>query len=215
MSKLSEVLITISNKQTADRYLCKSFPDLDIDNNELMELYPTPVYKLFIENTGKSKAEKKEWKALRFYPYWNDPKALDIRYKKTKGWVNAGLWRFPKTKVTYYDPSYETHNTDSPYKGAIKIPRKGSYYIHAGPKAANDRSEQWGAAGCIEVIGNFNDFKEDIIRMSGIERSDKDEAIKDLIRLGKLFVKIEFDKPPRFRRGTIWEIPIRDRKSQE
>lgn len=201
MAKLNNVLITVSNELTGDTYLTRSYPDHDRDNNRKRELYSTPVYKLYIEKISKLKGTKTMWKALRFYPYWNDPKAPDTRYK-TRGWKNAGLWRFPKTRVSYYNRKYETH-TNSPYRGAIQI--KGHYLIHAGPRTLHEYA--WGAAGCVEIIGDFNSFKEDIKRISGSVRRTADGAISELVRLGKLFVKIEYAKPPKFKNNFFIEEP--------
>ena len=49
MSERREVLIVVSNKKTLDTYLSRSYPDDDRDNNGRIELYRTPVYKVFLE----------------------------------------------------------------------------------------------------------------------------------------------------------------------
>lgn len=52
MSELREVLIVVSNKKTLDTYLSRSYPDDDRDDNGGIELYRTPVYKVFLEGMG-------------------------------------------------------------------------------------------------------------------------------------------------------------------
>ena len=69
------VLIVVSNKKTGDTYLSRSYPDDDINNNNKIELYRTPVYKIVIKGMDSTNASQiKEWPAVRFMPYWNDPK---------------------------------------------------------------------------------------------------------------------------------------------
>ncbi len=193
---LHEVHIIISSQLTGDTYLARSYPDDDFDNNGKKELYKTPVYKVFIE--GRS--SRKEWKALRFMPYYNDPKAPSGNYK-TKGWANSGKWQVPKKRVTLYDPFYSPHNTFSPYSGAIQI--EGNFLIHAGPLSIHDSG--WGAAGCVEIIGDFGKFKEDIKNLSGSLKKTASDAITELVRNGKLFLQVDYAYPPDLKKNFSHE----------
>lgn len=196
---LQEVLITVTGTLTGDKYYARSYPDDDIDNNGRIELYETPVYRVTIQNNE----EVKEWKALRFMPYWNDPNDLDTRYKQ-RGWANAGL-SDPITRmaVTYYNKDYRVSNRPSPYDGAIRI--KGSFLIHAGPATIDEIG--WGSAGCIEVIGDFNLFKEDIRDLSGVSITDADEAILYMVKKRKLFITLEKAARPNLKTKLFREIP--------
>ena len=138
MDKLKDVTIIVSSQKTGENYYSRSYPDDDYNDNGKIELYATPVYMIFIKSEGKSKA----WKALRFMPYWNDPKRPSPGYK-SRGFINAGLNSLATKAVTYYDPKYGTHNRYSPYSGGIQI--KGNFLIHAGPKNLLDKG--WGSAG--------------------------------------------------------------------
>ena len=84
-------------------------------------------------------------------------------------------------------------NSPSPHKGAIQI--QNSFLIHSGPPTLQDSG--WGSAGCIEIIGNFSDFKEDIKTVSGIGGYLlSDEIIFRLIKAGKLYIEIEVASKP-------------------
>ncbi|MES2590327.1 MAG: hypothetical protein V4608_00490 [Bacteroidota bacterium] len=196
MSKLNTVLITVSNIKTGETYRSRSYPNDDFNNNGKIELYTTPVFKVFIENNLP--AQKKEWKALRFMPYWNDPAKPDSKYR-TKGWANSGLSHFPKTVVSYYNPNYGVHNRYSPYGGAIQI--KGNFLIHAGPETIDESG--WGAAGCVEIIGNFDLFKEDIKLLSGSTETNAHDAILKLVAAKKLFVRVDLAVAPKLK-NFLW-----------
>ena len=196
MGKLNEVLIIISNEKTGDIYNARSYPDADYDNDGKLELYKTPVYKVYIKN----KKIKKEWKALRFMPYWNDPKAPSQKYR-SRGWVNSGLSQsISKKVVTYYNPKYGTQNRPSPFSGAIQI--KDNFLIHAGPQ--NLFEAGWGGAGCVEIIGDFDKFKEDIRNLSGSNKKNHHEAILELVKAKKLFVQVDFAVPPDLKKN-FWQ----------
>lgn len=195
-----DVIITISGRKTGETYLAKSYPHNDFNKNGRMELYETPVYKVFI-STEKS---KKEWKALRFMPYYNDPKSPSSKYG-ARGWINSGLRNtISKKAVTFYNPAYGTINRYSPYSGGIQITR--NFLIHAGPQSLVDTG--WGAAGCVEIIGNFDNFKDDINKMSGLNKKDAHEAIKALVKAKKLFVKVEYAPAPKLKSKLKKEVEI-------
>jgi hypothetical protein len=187
---MNSILITVTGIKTGDTYYSRSYPDSDYDNNGKVELYSTPVYKVTIENET-NKTKKREWKALRFMPYWNDPKSPSPPYG-TKGWANSGLTSVDRKKVTLYDKNYEVHNTTSPFGGAIQI--QGNFLVHAGP--ADISQSGWGAAGCVEIIGSFDDFKKDIADLAGISYKSLHEAMLSLVKSGKLFVEVHYAARP-------------------
>ena len=167
-----------------------------------MELYNTPVYKVFVKGGEASNATQiKEWPAVRFMPYWNDPKEPNSHYR-TKGWVNAGLHKLDKRLVTYYNPNYGTQNRHSPHRGAIQL--RDSFLIHAGPSSLRDAG--WGSAGCVEIIGDFSNFLKDIKTISGSTKSDTHKSILDLVKAKKFFVEVEYEVPPDFRSNLYGEV---------
>ena len=187
-----KVLIRITGQQTGDSYLAKSYPDMDYDNDGWGELYAVPVYYIDIINISIPSVERR-WKCLRFMPYWNDPVSPSSHYK-LREWTVAGLSEGKERfQAAYYDATYGTRNSPSPHKGAIQI--QNSFLIHSGPSSLNDYG--WGSAGCVEIIGNFSDFKEDIKTVSGIGGYlPSDEIISRLIKAGKLYIEIEAAPKP-------------------
>lgn len=199
--ELGKVVITVTARTTGKNYLARSYPDDDIDNNGKVELYETPVYRVFVDSlSGVLKC--KSWNALRFMPYWNDPNDLDPHYS-TKGWVNSGLHSVARKKVMHFNKKYTTSNRFSPNKGAFQI--RDSFLIHAGPNSLAESG--WGAAGCVEIIGDFTQFKRDICTVAGINNAlDVDITLEKMVRAGKLFVEVENAKPPNLKSNFLKEI---------
>ena len=198
---MNYVLITVSNQKTRDIYYAKSYPDSDRNKDGYMEAYQVPVYKVFVEGKDdKGRVVVKEWKALRFMPFWNDPQDPVAKYK-TRGFLSAGLHSFPKQAVRNYVKTYSVSNTRSEYIGAIQL--KGNFLIHAGPK---DLSQlKWGSAGCIEIIGDFNQFRKDIITLSGYKTTeDIGTAMDYIMKKGYLFVEIIYEAPPILKSNSVF-----------
>jgi hypothetical protein len=184
----------------------RPYPNDDYAGDGNIALFRTPIYKVFIVGTDRAgKPVKKEWTALRFSPFWNDPKHPVSAYK-TRAWANAGLRYEPKKPVPAYLPDYEIHNRVSRFQGAIQV--RGNFLIHGGPETTGNIA--WGAAGCVEVIGNFDDFRQDIIKLSGLSDVDVDDvnaAMGQIVRAQKLFVEYELAVPPDLRSAFDHEIP--------
>lgn len=197
------VTISVSNQTTGDTYLARSYPHDDIDGNGKIELYRTPVYYLHISAKVKGKLTTNTWKALRFMPYYNNPKSPSYKYK-ARGFISAGLWRLRKRAVSMYNPRYGVQNTFSPYAGAIQM--RGNFLIHAGPIKLTDSG--WGSAGCVEVIGDFGKFKQEIATLAGITGMDADRALLKLVRRKRLFVEVLKAKPPKFKGNVDQEVKI-------
>ncbi len=195
MPTFRKVTVLVSNVRTSDVYLAKSYPDNDFNDDGIRELYKTPVYKVFIKGTDDAgTAVSKEWTALRFMPYWNDPKTPDHHYR-FRGWANSGLHSFPSQPAPSYNPDYAVRNSPSAYAGAIQI--KGSFLIHAGPATVS--VSRWGAAGCIEVIGDFDEFRRQIIALSGSTETDISKGMTALVDAKKLYIQIDLALPPNFK----------------
>lgn len=118
---------------------------------------------------------------------------------------NDGRRELYETPVYYvYIDGKDEHdgavrNTYSPYNGAIQI--KDSFLIHAGPTSLSNTG--WGSAGCVEIIGDFNQFKKDIHLLSGITAINEDDAIVELVGKRKLFVQVDLAYPPNFRGNVV------------
>jgi hypothetical protein len=196
---LRNVLVVVSNQKAPMTYLSRSYPNSDKNNNGLIELYETPVFYVFIRgNDENGVLVEKRWEALRFMPYWNP----DGKVYSQIGWANAGLHSLSKTKVSLYKKNYTVHNRHSDYNGAIQL--KGSFLIHAGPTSIKEIG--WGAAGCVEIIGNFGKFKENIRDLSGTGLTDADDAIEALVKAGKLFVQVDYAVAPQLQNSLYGEV---------
>lgn len=200
---LRNVTITITN-QVVGTYYARSYPDDDFDNDKKIELYQVPLYKITVAGTDAAGNNvTKTFTGTRFMPYWNDPKSLHPEYK-TKGWVNSGLSAARTITVGKYIAGYTVHNTYSPDHGAIVM--VGNFYIHAGP--ADVRNVGWGSAGCVEILGDFNLFKEAITNLSGYSQGNSgsqyyDQAITALIQQAKLQVIIEAATVPDIKKNKV------------
>jgi len=200
MGQLHDVDIIVSNKQTTETYYAKSYPYRVMEGDGKVALYGVPVYYVYIEGNGK----RYTWKALRFMPYYNpdedgDGIGYDSRYRTT-GWVNCGLHKLSRQPAPRYIKDYGTHNVVSPYSGAIVL--KSTFYIHAGPEDL--RNIGWGSAGCVEIIGSFNKFKEQIKELSGSTKDNADGAISELVSNRKLYITVEHAIPPQIEKNRFY-----------
>jgi len=192
-ASLRAVDITVSAKKTGEIYEGRAYPIDDVDNDGRTELYKAPVYFVYIDGTDATGAKvHKEYRAPRYMPYNNPAGARHDNDYKTTGFVTAGLSSVPRFAVSTYKSDYQVHNRFSPFGGAIVV--KGSFYIHAGPETVDDFG--WGSAGCVEVIGNFDNFKKDILTLAGSPAANGDSAalhqgVASLVAARKLFVNYE------------------------
>lgn len=201
--ELREVNIIISSQKTGDTYYAKSYPCSDMNNNGKIELYEVPVYYVYIKGVDNSGHEvKKTWKALRFMPYYNPPGSSKY---KTIGWVNSGLHQLERQPAPGYRKSYVVRNRYSRFTGAIVL--KGSFLIHAGPEDLSNIG--WGAAGCVEIIGSFNEFKNEIKELSGSQDYDADNVLGEMVNQRKLFIEIEYAMPPNIRENFYKEARVK------
>jgi len=197
-----KVTITLTSIEVG-KYEARSYPHDDIDNNGKIELYNVPVHKILIEgkdDTGNPITYTH--KAPRFMPFYNNPNKPNKHYK-SRGWLNAGLSSYRKITISKYIDSYRVQNRFSPGVGAIVL--KGAFYIHAGPADLNNIG--FGSAGCVEIIGDFNDFKNNIKAISGCNSlNNSDDAIKQLISDKNLIVIIEKASVPNIKNNFTREI---------
>jgi hypothetical protein len=184
---LRAVDITVSSSTTDETYEARPYPHSDINGDGVRDLYRVPVYRVFIDGTDANGVkQRREWTALRFMPYFNDPKDPVSAYK-TRGWVNSGLGFVGRKPVPQFKPDYEVHNSFSKFGGAFVV--RDTFYIHAGPDDLSNAG--WGSAGCVEIIGNFDDFKAQVIELSGSTTADRHVALGEIVRARKLFVRYE------------------------
>ncbi len=203
MENLNKVLIHITAVQTGEYYMARSYPDDDYNNNGKIELYEVPVYTINLKNLENT-SSLISWKALRFMPYWNDPSQPSNHYK-TKGWVNSGLHQLEFKPISAFIPGYSTANRDSPYKGAFRL--KNSFLIHAGPLQINDAG--WGAAGCVEIIGDFRVFKANICHLAGYDGNNCDKTLLDMVGNNLLYVKMDQAEVPDLKANYFNEYSVK------
>lgn len=196
-SSYRAVDVVVSAKKTGENYEARAYPIDDVNDDGLIEYYKAPVYYVYVIGTNDDGVrEKRAWKAPRYMPY-NNPAGVrhDDDYK-TVGFVTAGLSNVPRFAVGTYKPDYEVHNRYSPFGGAIVV--KGGFYIHAGPENVQDSG--WGSAGCVEILGNFDAFKKDVLELAGSRDTDSPAAINagmsKLVAARKLFVTYESASRP-------------------
>jgi hypothetical protein len=104
--------------------------------------------------------------------------------------------------VTEYKEDYEVHNRISRFTGAIVV--QGAFYIHGGPDNITDWG--WGAAGCVEVIGSFDDFRQDILDMAGSTESDIQIGMTALVKAKSLYVQYDLAQSPKFKSKFKGEV---------
>ncbi len=188
---LRKVKITLS-KKTVGSYEARSYPHDSFSDPKFIELYKVPLHEITVAGTGSDGTAKTfVHQAPRFMPYWNNPEKPDKHYA-TKGWANSGLSSARTVIVSRYLRNYAVQNRYSPGKGAIVL--KGTFYIHAGPGTLTDYG--FGSAGCVEIVGNYDDFKSQIASLSGSAKAESDDAIEELVNARKLTVVIEALKAP-------------------
>ena len=118
------------------------------------------------------------------------------------GWVNSGLYSARRVTVRTYIRDYQVQNRYSPGVGAIVI--KDAFYIHGGPADYNNVG--FGSAGCVEIIGDYDDFKANIAALSGSSLSDSDDAIEALVSGRKLFLILEEIPLPNIKSNFTREV---------
>ncbi|RYZ93842.1 MAG: hypothetical protein EOO68_21335 [Moraxellaceae bacterium] len=167
--------------------------DRDADGRD--DAWEVSVYKVFIQGVdAANKPVMKAWTALRFMPFWNDPASPDPGYR-SKGFIVSGLNSFAKQVIKTYIRNYIIHNTYSAFNGAIQL--KGNFLIHAGPH--DYANFGWGGAGCVEVIGDFSNFKRDIAQMANCKLTDMHAAMEQVVQQGKLSVELLHAATPVFK----------------
>lgn len=200
--------ITVSAKRTGETYEARAYPVDDVDGDGRTEYYRAPVFYVYIDGTNAAGVrERRVWKTPRFMPYNNPAGARHVSSYASVGFLTAGLSSVPRTAVGQYKPNYEVHNRFSPFGGAIVV--KGAFYIHAGPENLSDAG--WGSAGCVEIIGNFDDFKKDVLELSGAtpapgNAAALNAAVGRLVSARKLFVTYESATRPNLRAALSRQV---------
>jgi len=82
---------------------------------------------------------------------------------------------------------------------------EGAFYIHGGP--ANETDLGFGSAGCVEIIGNYDVFKQQIAELSGLTTTTSvDASITKLVRERNLLVIVATAKVPDIRASYTREL---------
>lgn len=205
---LRAVDVIVSARKSGESYEARAYPIDDVNADGLIELYKAPVYYVYVVGTNAAGVrERREWKAPRYMPYNNPAGERHDDEYRTVGFVTAGLSNVPRVAVGDYKPDYLVHNRYSPFGGAIVV--KGGFYIHAGPESLKDAG--WGSAGCVEILGNFDAFKKDILELAGSPDARGDAAtlnagVGRLVAARKLFVTYEAAARPNLRASYSRQI---------
>lgn len=216
-SSFRPVDVIVSAKKTGESYEARAYPIDDVDQDGRIELYKAPVYNVYVDGiNAEGRRERRTWKTPRFMPYNNPAGELHDDSYRTVGYVTAGLSNVPRFAVSTYKPDYQVHNRFSPFGGAIVV--KGAFYIHAGPESVSDFG--WGSAGCVEIIGDFDAFKKDILELAGSPAANGSAAeinsgIGALVRARKLFVTYEAAARPNLRAALSRQISSLDDAPEE
>jgi len=81
--------------------------------------------------------------------------------------------------------------------GMTEHDQENRYYISL---ALSQRDIGWGSAGCVEIIGDFGNFKQDIRDLGGISSTTKaGEAISNMAKQRMLFVEVQYAVSPTFK----------------
>jgi hypothetical protein len=186
-----QVEIVVTNV-VVNQYEARSYPDQQTDATGRYNLYNVPVYKILVKGTDAGSMDTTtEFMAPRFMPFFNAPNHPDPHYRAT-GWINAGLSSARRVVVSKYKENYAVQNRYSPGRGAIVVHE--AFYIHAGPASLKDVG--FGSAGCIEIIGDYDVFKQCIADLSGFSPTSRDSAILQLVDSRKLIVTIQPARAP-------------------
>jgi hypothetical protein len=197
--KQVDILVT---NTVVDSYEARSYPDEQKDTQGYYNLYRVPVYKILVTGSDGGNIKKSvEFTAPRFMPFFNNPTRPDPHYL-TKGWQNAGLSSPRVVTVSQYKQDYAVRNRFSPGRGAIVV--KDAFYIHAGPASLHDVG--FGSAGCIEIIGDYNEFKQTIANLAGLSSLPVDTAIRQLVNARKLRVTIQTAVAPDIKKHVTRKV---------
>ena len=185
-----DVTITISGTSNGLSYQAKTYPEYN------GKRYGVPIYSLTVMGTN-SKGEKvsRTWNVLRFMPYLNQ-NPQNTGYKQATGStpIMCGLSDERHSTIQSYNPNYQVHNSQTPENGGFVI--YGNFMIHDGPDSENNTG--WGAAGCMEVMGDegFTKLKSFIFDLSGSRDPNMEQGLKEFVSSGKLHINIEQSKRP-------------------
>ena len=124
------------------------------------------------------------------------PNSNTYKIKTGETPIMAGLADKREQPIQSYLPNYEIHNTHSEENGGFVI--TGSFMIHDGPDNLQTGARMWGAAGCMEVVGEngFSTMKEFIFSISGSENTDMEKGLQELVNSKNLWLKLEGTQRP-------------------
>ena len=183
--ELRNVLVTVTGEivGTARTF---SYPFSNSNDPSKMIRYEVPVYKVIVSGTDdEGNKVSKEYRALRFG-------VKNSKYGEVKDSRVVGLEEEETFEKVPWDDSYKPHSFESNEKGAWVV--DGDYLIHDGP----DEGFLGASNGCVEPLGKnkFNEFNDDIIRMSGSKAPTRSAQLKEIGKKGALTVKYEKASKP-------------------
>jgi|GEM_PF-7020941 hypothetical protein len=155
-------------------------------NAKMQQAYDMPVFRVWLQGLdANGEPVSREWKALRFIPF------CDQVAKVVPRTIVVGLSFFPEQPIKYYieDELVECES------GSIRI--KDNFLILGGPQSFT--SEGWGGTGFVEILGQPQAFRADILELAGIGFCSATDAMQQLIARRKLLVVLEMVPKPLLR----------------
>jgi RHS repeat-associated protein len=188
-----KVTITVRGVSNGNTYIAKTYPQRS------SRYFIVPAYNITVSGTNnEGKEVSQTWQVLRFMPFLNEnPQATGYKTKTGEMPIMAGLADKREQTIQSYLPDYEIHNTFSEENGGFVI--TGGFMIHDGPDNLQSEAGMWGAAGCMEVVGEngFSTMKEFIFSISGSENTNIEKGLQELVNTKNLWLQLEgTPRPP-------------------
>ena len=167
-------------------------------------LYTVPVYEAYLRKVttnGRMPPDSNppiaigevyyRWKALRFMPYLKVDNTIGI----------SGLTYHPVKNFNEYKKNWYGGGMHFDVNADILKQNPGlgnNFHFHEGPKILSYSGVAWGAIGCIEIVGDYDKFLENLLSLLSFKISGKtmrDEKMIAVIKDGKVWLELLYDNP--------------------
>ncbi|MDJ0657709.1 MAG: hypothetical protein QNJ40_26350 [Xanthomonadales bacterium] len=177
---LRHIKLVVGNKQVGIAHLWSYDKD---DGN----IYVLPTYHITVSGTDDhNKPASKNFECIRFGVLRKSERAK----ARVAGWTHTKYWN----TIKMWEPGYRVQSAGSPENGAWNI--TGNFLIHDGPDDPTDRSDPFGAIGCVEICGpqGFIKFNDYIISLSGSKATSRNAKLKQIADRKRM--KVFFEHAP-------------------
>ncbi|MBK7939713.1 MAG: hypothetical protein IPJ82_22665 [Lewinellaceae bacterium] len=153
-SAIKKVKITITNQIVGKAHVS----GFSHEKGRTKDIFEVPLYKLIIEGTDAEGIKRsEEYGVIRF----------GVQQRKTGGKATVvGRTKEESFTIRSWNPTYLS-GLRGATPGAWRI--TGGFLLHDGADAP--LKDAWGAIGCIEVCGSFNDDQDNFTRLNWLIRS--------------------------------------------